>query len=282
MKSRLLIKILVICLIMCFTQATCFANESITLNKNSIQNNAVNEESTMPAAPVKPEVKSVTSNKIVLVAIDGCEYSIDDGASWQASYIFDNLKPDTTYSIYQRYAETDSTPASAPSEKLVIKTKAVSSTEPEVPKVKSVEGNVITLESIDGYEYKYEGGEWQDSCIFTLDSFTTYEFTQRAKETDTIDVGEISNPIKIRTGRITVLPEGSVGIYTKADLNGIRNKPYSSDVYYILMNDIKFIDADFMADGNFYNGGKGWEPIPSFHGKFDGNGYSISGLKCEG
>ena len=60
------------------------------------------------------------------------------------------------------------------------------------------------------------------------------------------------------------IPEGYTPIYTAEDLNNIRNNLSGS---YILMNDI-----DLSAYDN-------WEPIKAFTGSFDGNGYTIKGLK---
>ncbi len=66
----------------------------------------------------------------------------------------------------------------------------------------------------------------------------------------------------------TTVPEGYIGIYTAEDLNNIRNNLSGK---YILMNDI---------DLSVY---ENWEPIGDydnrFCGEFDGNGYSVTGLK---
>ena len=77
--------------------------------------------------------------------------------------------------------------------------------------------------------------------------------------------------------------EGYIGIYTKEDLNAVRNDLSGK---YILMNDIVFTDADFTEGGAFYNGGQGWMPIGSsyytaFTGIFDGNGFAIKNLQIK-
>ena len=78
---------------------------------------------------------------------------------------------------------------------------------------------------------------------------------------------------------LTEVPEGYTGIYTKEDLDAIRNDLAGK---YILMNDIVFTEADFAEGGAYYNDGQGWEPIGSkmkaFTGFFDGNGYKISNI----
>ncbi|MBR2327955.1 MAG: hypothetical protein IKA51_04985 [Clostridia bacterium] len=79
---------------------------------------------------------------------------------------------------------------------------------------------------------------------------------------------------------LTEVPEGYVGVYTKADLNNVRSNLSGN---YILMNDIEFTAADYAENGSYYNGGKGFAPIGSdgqnaFTGIFDGNGYAIKNL----
>lgn len=81
------------------------------------------------------------------------------------------------------------------------------------------------------------------------------------------------------TDHLTEVPDGYVGVYTKDDLDYIR---LDMSGKYILMNDIVFEDKDFEKGGDFYNSGKGWEPIgtssTNFKGTFDGNGYAIKNL----
>lgn len=78
---------------------------------------------------------------------------------------------------------------------------------------------------------------------------------------------------------VTEVPDGYTGIYTKADLDNIR---LNMSGKYILMNDITFSDSDYIQGGDYYNSGKGWEPIGSltskFKGVFDGNGCTIYNL----
>ncbi|MBQ1251452.1 MAG: hypothetical protein IIY02_00900, partial [Firmicutes bacterium] len=69
-------------------------------------------------------------------------------------------------------------------------------------------------------------------------------------------------------------------ITDKYQLDAVREYP---DGHFALGADIVFTAADFAEDGDFYRGGKGWEPIGStlgnvFEGSFDGNGYSVCGL----
>lgn len=78
------------------------------------------------------------------------------------------------------------------------------------------------------------------------------------------------------------IPQGYTPIYTKQDLDNVRNDLNGN---YILMNDIEFTKEDFLENGDFYNNNEGFEPIGNgsstniFKGIFDGNGYSIKNLK---
>lgn len=81
--------------------------------------------------------------------------------------------------------------------------------------------------------------------------------------------------------RLSEVPEGYTGIYTKSDLDGVRK---NLDGNYLLMNDIVFSPSDFDTDGDFYNDGRSWLPIGEdeqnpFTGTFDGNGYAIRNLR---
>ena len=75
-------------------------------------------------APKAPEIKEISYECIELMAVDGCEYSID-GINWQKETVFKGLTPDTEYTFYQRMAETDTAYASQPSECLTVKTKKI-------------------------------------------------------------------------------------------------------------------------------------------------------------
>ncbi len=79
---------------------------------------------TAAKAPQAPEIKEISYECIELVAVDGCEYSID-GINWQKETVFEGLTPDTEYTFYQRMAETDTAYASEISECLTVKTKKI-------------------------------------------------------------------------------------------------------------------------------------------------------------
>lgn len=60
-----------------------------------------------------PEIKfSATSDSITFNPITDCEYSIDDGATWSDSNVFEGLTPNTTYRLAIRYKATETFVAS--------------------------------------------------------------------------------------------------------------------------------------------------------------------------
>ena len=74
-----------------------------------------------PDAPAPPTLVSKTHNSVTLTANDSYLFSMD-GENWQESGEFTGLTANTTYSFYQRIAETDDTEASAASAKLDVTT----------------------------------------------------------------------------------------------------------------------------------------------------------------
>lgn len=113
------------------------------------------------------------------------------------------------------------------------------------------------------------------TCVSSNSGSATVTLTDIVCETaeGTVTLSDVS-------AKITVNPEYTP-IYTKEDLNNIRNNLSGN---YILMNDITFTSADFAENGLFYNDGFGWIPIGAvvktpFTGEFNGNGYTVSGLK---
>ena len=52
--------------------------------------------------PVKPEIADVTENIVTLKYVEGYEYSINQGTTWQDSNVFTKLEPLTEYTFVQR------------------------------------------------------------------------------------------------------------------------------------------------------------------------------------
>ncbi|MCL2101798.1 MAG: T9SS type A sorting domain-containing protein, partial [Fibromonadales bacterium] len=102
-----------------------------------------------PETPAMPTLAEVTRNSVTLEGIPGGVYSID-GESWQTSNEFTGLTANTSYTFYQRIAETDDTYASEVSEGLevttenaLIGTATISNASPRI-------GDVLTASIADG------------------------------------------------------------------------------------------------------------------------------------
>ena len=74
-----------------------------------------------PTSPAAPTLVSKTDRSVTLTANEDYEFSID-GMTWQREHIFTGLSADTSYSFYQRIAETDDTECSEKSMPLVVTT----------------------------------------------------------------------------------------------------------------------------------------------------------------
>ena len=109
---------------------------------------------------------------------------------------------------------------------------------------------------------------------------------------NTVNFGETNICLVTERNNINVnLLKATKFIREPQDLVSINNDPKSLSGHYILANDIDLTSYLGMS-GEGYNDGKGWNPIGTyrdvtdgtatanaFTGTFDGNGYTISGLK---
>lgn len=74
-------------------------------------------------APV-PAAQSQDTTSITLQPVEGCEYSMD-GQNWQSGTRFEGLQPNTEYTFYQRFAQTETHYAGPVSDGAVLKTTGV-------------------------------------------------------------------------------------------------------------------------------------------------------------
>lgn len=168
------------------------------------------EEVTPPAGDIAaPVLYSKTDSQIILMPVEGAEYSIDNGRTWQPAPIFTGLTAATKYTLIQRYQASGSNPAGKNSAPLEVVTDSHTTTDPsqpgnrpiEAPQMTGATRNTITLKKIDGAEYSRDNGAtWQDSNVFSgLTANTVYTFVQRYKADSKNPAGDISLPASFKT-----------------------------------------------------------------------------------
>jgi hypothetical protein len=128
---------------------------------------------TQSDVPVIDDFKlSIMADTIVLPAIEGCEYSINNGTTWQSNMIFNNLTPGTEYTVYIRYTENDRFYASNYSSITVTTNKASRSA--PIFSEPTINGNSVTFVDNPDIEYSIDGGvTWQTSGVFNNLEYNT-------------------------------------------------------------------------------------------------------------
>ena len=162
-----------------------------------------------------PILKEKTDNKIVIITEENKEYSIG-GKVWQKNGTFDNLQPNTQYSIYARTVENDNYYAGYQSDPLVVTTLKNTIEKPLIPIVSNITANAVTLLEENGFEYSIDGINWQESNVFAnLLPNTEYTFYQRVAESDTNYVSESSEGTTITTLKNTVIKPSAPTVLDK-------------------------------------------------------------------
>lgn len=152
-----------------------------------------------------PKALSFTDSKVVLLKIDGMEYSID-GINWQDSNVFTELLPGTGYSFYQRIKATENAPFGFVSAPLLLRTdKADNEDVPQTPLAVEITAESIRVDLISGCEYSIDSVNWQSEPLFVnLDCATNYTVYARFAETDTHYASQAISYTVVRTEKGTV------------------------------------------------------------------------------
>ncbi len=184
-------------------------------------------------APEAPQAQRISSDTIELIADWSMEYKIEDG-EWTDDPVFTGLAPNTTYTFYQRYKETDVQYTSDTSVGATITTDKLTVGAPHAPQMFCNSYNTIELVADSSMEYKIEGGEWTDDPVFTgLAPSTAYTFYQRYKETAIAHAGASSTAALTTAdlialdGAVTIVGEPQGGQTLTVDLtstNGDANE----------------------------------------------------------
>ena len=80
-------------------------------------------EAAIPEGPAAPVASKVTHNSVTLQpGAKNIEFRMGEDGEWTSLNVFEGLEPDTEYSFYARTMALGTTPASKPSEALVVRT----------------------------------------------------------------------------------------------------------------------------------------------------------------
>lgn len=197
MKKRLLCLLTILCIMLSLFPVSAAEAPKVTT--------ASETDSVMSGsrkAPPVPRLVSVTPDSITLVDDPNIEYSLN-GRKWVGP-VFTGLTPGTTYTVYARYIGYYNIQPSEASEPLVVTTPLRYQDKGEQPapslELVSKTGTSVTLNKIEGAEYRYQGEVWQDSNIFyNLSPSAKYTFYARMKETDGLKRSPESMPLVVTT-----------------------------------------------------------------------------------
>lgn len=204
------------------------------------------------SVPLTPIEENHTYNSVILTAVAGYEYAVDDG-TWQTPNVFNGLTSSTTYSFKQRIAETVTRNASTTSSAISITTDlepvnavfiAVSKTD-----VITYGGNDgrITVTASGGsgnYEYSKDNGSiWQDDNKFEGLTAGVYNVMAR-------DKGETSNISAVNTVHITQPPaQNFVDLLSLSIQPGTLNPSFEKDTFiYKAMTDTVITQTAITAE----------------------------------
>jgi hypothetical protein len=196
-KTKLLCLLTAICIMLSFIPVSAESAESVCTNASTVT--AMIESRRVPPVPT---LVSITPDSITLVDDPNIEYSLD-GRRWFGP-VFTGLTPDTTYTVYARYIGYYNLQPSEASEPLIVKTplRYQDKGEQTAPSLELISktGTSVTLNEIEGAEYRYQGEVWQDSNTFyNLSPATKYIFYARMKETDDLKRSPESAPLTVTT-----------------------------------------------------------------------------------
>ena len=212
---------------------------------SSLDPNVINSIANILKA-VSASIKKYTDTRIEIDTQDGYEYSINNGATWQESGIFDGLEPGKEYTILSRIKATETSEASEP-ESITISTKNSGKTTPNISGLLATEDSII-VQNMENYEYSIDGGDtWQREATFNnLAPDTEYIVIARYIETDSEMYGTLTDPVTIRTlpKTSTILDNvDNVDIEITLDNNAPIVEINKGKLYEVISTDEDIVDA---------------------------------------
>lgn len=175
----------------------------ITIGENDyVASNAFNVEVLQSqSAPASPVPLKRTSTSITIKAVANCEYKIDDG-EWVSTTTFENLDPETNYTVYMRYKYIEGKYYASEPSFITLKTLKASKGKAATPVLKDKTNNSITVFVEEGAEYSIDkGATWNKTGIFTnLKANSKYEIIARfIYDANTEDASPVSAALAVVT-----------------------------------------------------------------------------------
>ena len=198
--------------------ATHYAGESVLI---SVQTQKYQQD-----APVISLVEA-TTNSITVTELENCEYSINNGDTWQNSNVFTDLEDNTQYTILARYKET-ATHYQSSTANLVVSTQ-IMKVDQEAPVandvgIKYFDGDTLEVNNKSGTNYEYAIAvwtnnigetnaevvtEWQTSPIFEnvssyFENLKNGKVLYRHPETSTQNASPTQNVVNRVSGSLSI------------------------------------------------------------------------------
>ncbi len=202
---------------------------TITVDGNAISSS---NDITLKNSQNAPDVKAasnVTSTSIEIPSVAGGEYRIEgegvENTAWGSATKFTDLTPDTLYTIYIRFKETESKYASAETKVTVRTLMEAKPGKPAAPVLKDKNMNSITVQETSGVQFSIDLVNWQDSNKFTgLKAGETYSIYARyAFDAGEQEAGATSAALVVKTNTRAAIP---------ASLNDCKITIENKETYY--------------------------------------------------
>ncbi len=162
---------------------------TVKTNDGSKTDSCIVKVKTRHETPEAPTISTRTDTEIVLQEITGAKYSMDK-ETWQASNIFSDLNPGTSYTFYVKLTETEDYYESLPSQGLTVCTYS------------TVSGITLSSDTLRLEIGKVEGGKITATVIPSDVMDKTVTWTSENEDIATVDAD--GNVTAIAPGRTTI------------------------------------------------------------------------------
>lgn len=219
------------------------------------------------SAPPAPTASSVGMNQFSVTPISGAEYSIDNGQTWVTTPLFENLQPNTDYTVLAKYP-ADQNHNESPTSSGVIHTKNQSSTA----------GTVQSAVFIYDGQPKKLVADQPTGCTKVVQTFTGIN--------DTVYGPTTTEPVKPGTYKVAVSYEMAPGYnqiqpqYANLTINKAEQNPPLAPVVTEVTDSTITIET---KPGEAYSidGGRTWSTTGTFTGLNRDTTYTIQSKALE-